>query len=164
VQGGTNWYSPSYSPLTKLFYVTSWDDYYSVYFKWEQEYEPGAGFTGGSTRGPIAPTRRQRFNNWPRDAGYGAIRALEPTTGKKVWEFRMADVSDSGLLSTASNLLVSGNREGHFLVLDARTGKLLARRYLGGQVASSPVTYMAGGKQYISLASGSALFTFALRD
>ena len=76
----------------------------------------------------------------------------------------MADVSDSGLLTTASNLLVSGNREGHFLVLDARTGKLLMRRYLGGQVASSPVTYMVDGKQYISLASGSALFTFALRE
>jgi alcohol dehydrogenase (cytochrome c) len=164
VQGGTNWYSPSYSPLTGLFYVTSWDDYYSVYFKWEQEYVPGAGFTGGSTRGPISPTRRRRFNNWPRDAGYGAIRALEPATGKKVWEFRMADVSDSGLLTTASNILVSGNREGHFLVLDARTGKLLTRRYLGGQVASSAVTYMVDGKQYISLASGSALFTFALRD
>ena len=74
----------------------------------------------------------------------------------------MNDVSDSGLLTTASGLLFSGNREGHFLVLNAKDGKLLWNRYLGGQVASSPVTWSVDGHQYVSIASGHAVFTFGL--
>jgi outer membrane protein assembly factor BamB len=92
------------------------------------------------------------------------VRAIDPFTGKRVWEYRMADVSDSGLLTTASDLLFSGNREGHFFALDAKTGKLLWTRYLGGQVASSPITYLVDGKQYVSIASGHSLFTFGLRE
>ena len=91
-------------------------------------------------------------------------RALDPLTGKRIWEYRMTDVSDSGLLTTATNLLFSGNREGHFFALNARDGKLLWTRYLGGQVASSPITWSVDGRQYISIASGHAVFTFGLPD
>jgi outer membrane protein assembly factor BamB len=76
----------------------------------------------------------------------------------------MSDVSDSGLLTTATDLLFSGNREGHFFALDARDGKLLWTRYLGGQVANSPITWAVDGKQYVSVASGHGVFTFGLPD
>jgi len=74
----------------------------------------------------------------------------------------MQDVSDAGILTTGSDLLFSGNREGYFFALDARTGKELWKRYLGLQVAASPITYMVDGKQYIAVAAGHAIFTFAL--
>ena len=76
----------------------------------------------------------------------------------------MTDVTDSGLLTTASDLLFSGNREGHFFVLDARNGNVLWTRYLGGQVSSAPITWSLDGKQYVTTASGHAVFTFGLPE
>ena len=67
-----------------------------------------------------------------------------------------------GILTTASDLLFTGGREGYVFALDARDGKLLWRANLGGQIVMAPVTYMVGGKQYISVISGHTLVTFAL--
>jgi alcohol dehydrogenase (cytochrome c) len=164
VQGGTNWYAPSFSPMTGLFYVTAWDDYPGVYYSWEQEYEAGKWYSGGSVRADLPAINRREIRTWGPEAGYGAVRALDPATGKLVWEYRMTDVSDSGLLTTATNLLFSGNREGHFFALNAQDGKLLWTRYLGGQVASSPITWSVDGRQFVSIASGHAVFTFGLPD
>jgi alcohol dehydrogenase (cytochrome c) len=164
VQGGTNWYAPSFSPLTNLFYVTAWEDYPGIYYTWDQEYEAGKWFAGGSVKADLPSISRREIRTWGPEAGYGAVRALEPATGKKVWEYRMSDVSDSGLLTTSANLVFSGNREGHFFVLDAKDGKLLWTRYLGGQVASSPITWSVDARQYVSIASGHAVFTFGLPD
>jgi alcohol dehydrogenase (cytochrome c) len=164
VQGGTNWYAPSYSPKTGLFYLTAWDDYHGTYFQWHQEYERGKWYAGGAVRAAVEPTRRVDFFKRPHDAGYAAVRAIDPTTGRKVWDFPFTDMSESGLLTTASNLLFSGSREGHFVVLDATDGKLLWRRYLGGATVASPITYKVDGRQYVAVASGAALFTFALPE
>ena len=76
----------------------------------------------------------------------------------------MNDVSDSGLLTTSTGLLFSGNREGYFFALNAQDGKLLWKRQLGGQVASSPVTWSVDGRQYVSIASGHSVFTFGLAE
>ena len=164
VQGGTNWYAPSFSPVTKLFYMTTWDDYSGVYYSWNQEYEPGKWFAGGSVRADVPAVRRVETKVYPAEAGYGAVRALDPLTGKRVWEYRMTDVSDSGLLTTASNLLFSGSREGHFFALDARTGAQLWTRYLGGQTAASPITWAVDGRQYVSVPNGHGVFTFGLPE
>jgi alcohol dehydrogenase (cytochrome c) len=164
VQGGTNWYAPSFSPVTGLFYLTAWDDYPGVYYSWDQQYEAGKWFAGGSVRASLPSIVRQEVRTLGPESGYGAIRALDPATGRRVWEYRMNDVSDSGLLTTSTGLLLSGNREGHFFALNARDGKLLWNRYLGGQVASSPVTWSVDGQQYVSIASGHAVFTFGLSD
>lgn len=76
----------------------------------------------------------------------------------------MTDVTDSGILTTATDLLFTGGREGHFHALDARTGAVLWKTSLGGQIAAGPMTYQVDGKQYVTIAAGHALFTFALRD
>jgi alcohol dehydrogenase (cytochrome c) len=162
VQGGTNWYSPSYSPRTRLFYLTAWESYHTQYFTWDQDYEPGKSFTGGTARGPFPSIKREPFIKWDPDWGYGVVRAINPATGEVAWEYKMRDVSDAGILTTSADLLFSGNREGYFFALDARTGKELWKRYLGSQVADSPVTYMVDGTQYVSVAAGNSLFTFSL--
>jgi alcohol dehydrogenase (cytochrome c) len=163
VQGGTNWYAPSFSPHTGLFYVTAWEDYHTNYFTWDQEYEAGKSYTGGGARGPIPSLRREPFLRWGPEWGYGVVRALNPVTGEKVWDYKMRDVSDGGILTTASDLLFSGNREGYFFVLDAKTGKELWKKYLGSQVAASPITYTVDGVQYVSVAAGHSMFTFGLK-
>ena len=164
VQGGTNWFAPSYSPKTNLFYLSAWDDYASIYIKGAAEYSAGKRFTGGTIKQGFPAISRPRIHVRDRESGYGAIRALNPLTGEKVWEYTTEDVSDSGLLSTASNVLFSGSREGSFYALDATNGELLWKRYLGGQIVASPITYSVGGVQYVSVASGSSLFTFTLHE
>ena len=68
------------------------------------------------------------------------------------------------MLTTKSDLLFTGGREGHFHALDAWTGELLWKASLGGQIVMAPITFMVDGKQYVSVISGHALVTFALRD
>ena len=171
-QGGTNWYPPSYSPRTGLFYFTAWENYATIYRKEEAEYVPGRGFYGGGfsvlTPAPGAPTigigRRSPINNWTDEVGSGTVMALDPRTGEATWTFEQYDVSDSGILTTASDLLFTGGREGYFHALDARTGALLWKASLGGQIVMAPITYQVDGTQYVAVIAGHALMTFALRE
>ena len=170
-QGGTNWYPPSYSPRTGLFYFAAWEDYATIYEPEESTYRPGRLFLGGGFRVlapvPGAPTigigRTNPINNWTDEVGHGAVIAMDPRADSAVWKFEQFDVSDSGMLTTASDLLFTGGREGHFHALDARTGDLLWKASLGGQIVMAPITFMVDGRQYVSVISGHTLVTFALR-
>ena len=108
--------------------------------------------------------RTTPVNNWTNAAGYSSVIAIDPVTGTHKWKFDQFDMSDSGLLTTAGDLLFTGGREGYFYALDARTGEMLWKASLGGQIANGPITYMVDGKQYVSTISGNSLVTFALRD
>ncbi len=171
-QGGTNWYPPSYSPSTGLFYFAAWENYATIYEPEESDYRPGRAFLGGGfsvlTPVPGAATisigRETPINNWTDAVGHGAVIAMDPRSGGAAWKFRQFDVSDSGMLTTASDLLFTGGREGHFHALDAWTGELLWKASLGGQIVMAPVTFMVDGTQYVSVISGHTLVTFALRD
>jgi alcohol dehydrogenase (cytochrome c) len=169
VQGGTNWYSPSYSPRTGLFYVSAWDDYASIFVREKVEYQPGQHYTGGHPASPIpgAPNPSLRggaINNYTDATGHGSVMALDIRTGEKKWKFDMTDVTDSGILTTASDLLFTGGREGYFHALDARTGALLWKASVGGPVSAAPITYSIDGKQYVAIAAGHALFVYGLRE
>ncbi len=95
---------------------------------------------------------------------YSAIRALDPKTGEKKWDYRMASPStDAGVMTTASDVLFSGGRDGSFFALDARDGKLLWQTNIGPSVMSGPMTYSVDGNQYVSVVAGNVLFTFGLR-
>jgi alcohol dehydrogenase (cytochrome c) len=165
-QGGTNWYSPSFSPHTGLFYVSTWDNYGGPSSKFDpgpwKENERYSGATppagtprGGRGRGPSIQYRKE-------SEGFGAIRALDPKTGEKKWDFKMVDWTESGVLTTASDVLFAGGREGTFVALDARNGTLLWHVNLGGTVANGPITYQAEGKQYVAAAGDNALYVFGL--
>ena len=170
-QGGTNWYSPSYSPRTGLFYVSVWEGYASVFRKESSDYVPGRYFPGGGhtpvTPVPGAPAirigRTSPINDWTDAAGHGAVLAIDPQTGRTKWRFDQFDVTDSGILTTATDVLFTGGREGHFHALDARTGAVLWKASLGGQIVNGPISYAIDGKQYIAVISGNSLYAFALR-
>ena len=91
------------------------------------------------------------------------MKALDPDTGEAVWVYDQFDVSDSGMLTTGSNLLFTGGREGYVHAIHAKTGKLLWKKGLGGQSVMPPVTYMVDGEQYLTVISGNATATFGLR-
>ena len=65
------------------------------------------------------------------------------------------------MLTTDTDLLITGGREGYFHVIDANSGELLFHKNLGGQIVMSPMSYMVDGVQYVSIISGNSLFTFA---
>jgi alcohol dehydrogenase (cytochrome c) len=165
-QGGTNWYSPSYSPHTGLFYIPTWANYSSLYIKADAEYEEGRRFVGTSPRSLIGGANGggAKINTRKDAEGYGAVRAIDPATGQRKWEFKMNDVTDAGILTTASDLLFSGGREGYFYALDARNGELLWRANLGGAIASGPMSYAINGRQYVAISAGSSLFVYALKE
>ena len=171
VQGGTNWYSPAYSPRTELFYIPAWEDYASIFGGEPQEYEPGQLFLGGRPGAyepvPDAPTgaglTRGPINSWTDEVGHGAVLAIDALTGEQKWKFEMTDVISSGILTTASDLLFTGARSGYFQALDARTGDLLWKASLGSQIVNGPMTYEVEGRQYVAVIAGGALATFALR-
>jgi len=170
-QGGTNWYAPSFSPRTGLFYVSAWEGYASVFRKEPAQYIPGRNFAGGGhtvvTPVPGAPGvrigRYSPVNDWTDAVGHGAVLAIDPRTGERKWTFPQYDVTDSGILTTATDLLFTGGREGYFHALDARTGALLWKTSLGGQIVNGPMTYAIDGKQYVAVISGNSLLVFGLR-
>lgn len=171
-QGGTNWYPPSWSPRTELFYFSAWEDYATIYEPEESEYVPGRAFLGGGfdvlTPAPGAPGvgigRTNPINNWTDEVGHASLKAIDPRTGEEVWEFEQFDVSDSGMLTTATDLLFTGGREGYIHALDATSGELLWKKNLGGQIVMAPITYRVDGVQYLTFISGHVLASFALPE
>lgn len=149
LQGATNWFSPSYSPLTKLFYVPT-REMGAYYYKGEAEYKPGQWYAAGGERALEG------------DKAHGAIRALEVTSGKLKWEFRLQTPLWAGLLATAGGVVFGGSNEGNFFALDAMSGKPLWDFQTGGQIAANPISFLIDGKQHVAITAGSTLFVFGL--
>jgi alcohol dehydrogenase (cytochrome c) len=149
IQGASNWPSPSYSPQTKLFYQAA-REMSTAYYKGEAKYKPGEAFTGGGGRA---------ING---DDAWGAVRALEATTGKLKWEFKLLTPPWTGLLSTAGGLVFGGTEEGNFFALDADTGQPLWDLQLGAAIKANPVSFGVDGKQLVAVAAGYSLFVFGL--
>lgn len=145
--GGTNFMSPSYNPEIGLFFVTARETC-GTYVNREQEYVEGERYDGGTVR--------------RSDPGYGALRAIDPKSGARKWEFRTERPSFAGTLSTAAGLVFGGDMEGNFFAVDARTGQRLWNYPTGSAIYASAVTYTVDGKQYVMLGSGTTLTAFTL--
>ena len=119
----------------------------------EAGYKEGERFTGGA--GQRVPSAES-----PVD---GALRAIDPATGDRKWEFRYLSPSTAGLLTTASGLIFSGDNDGNLLALDSRGGKLLWRYQMGANMhGTSPITYMLDGPQQLLVPAGTTLTAWAL--
>ena len=149
IGGATNWWSPAYSPVTELFYVNAYDGE-QKFFKRDEDYEEGEQYTGGGGE-----------NVKPVETYFSAIRALEPRTGELRWEFPIQPRSTAGILATAGGLIFSGSVDGYFYALDAASGEELWHIGLGARVHSAPITYAIDGRQYVAIAAGNVVFTFA---
>jgi alcohol dehydrogenase (cytochrome c) len=146
--GGSNWYSSTYNPKTNLYYVNV-KEMAAVYHNGDATYRAGAAFNGGGQR------------DYKEEDPYGAVRALDVVTGQLRWEYKLHAPSHAGLMSTAGGLIF-GSNSSSFFALDAQKGDLLWRFETGGGIDANPISYMSGGKQYVVIPSGHALFVFGL--
>ena len=117
---------------------------------------------GHLTHMSMASPQVTNYRN-PDDENFGAVRALDAQTGDLKWEFRMTDATEAAVLSTAGDVVFSGGREGYFYALDARTGQVLWKMPVGGEITSS-ITYSVNGRQYVAVDAGNALVAFGLPE
>jgi len=149
--GATNWMSPSLSPQTGLLYVSAREQC-DLFVGIPQEFRPGHPYIGSVYFKPA------------EEKPWGALRAIDPLTGQVKWEFKHVSPPWAGALSTAGGVVFTGDMEGYVIAFDARTGKDLWHFGTGSTIYASPMTYAVDGKQYVAIASGSALFAFALGE
>lgn len=153
VRGATNWMSPSYNPSTGLLHVVTLEQC-DIFTSSAKEPEPKKNFAGGGA-GPK-----------PVELGQFFLRALDPKTGKRVWEYPMTGPAESwaGTVSTAGGVVFFGDDDGQLVAVDARTGKHLWHFQMGEGQNASPITYSVDGKQYVAIASATAIFSFGLHE
>jgi alcohol dehydrogenase (cytochrome c) len=94
------------------------------------------------------------------------MKKIDPRvkTGKTVWQYSQIGPGNSwgGALSTAGILVFFGDDSGAFSAVDAKAGKLLWYFHTNEQWKASPMTYLAGGKQYVAVAAGSNILSFGI--
>ncbi len=156
--GATNFQPPSYSPITGLFYL-EYSESGAQYVSAPQAPERGREYLGQgvakvpATRGPNDPSP---------NAG---IKALDPESGKTVWDFKIFQGSlSNGVLATAGGVVFASSRDGNLIALDAKTGQYLWHYQTGGNHAAAPISYAVNGRQYVALTAGNVLYSFALPE
>ncbi len=145
--GGANWPATSYSPISRLFYVRVADGC-AIFRKDPAPIEVGQRFFGGTV---ASQPGSQSF-----------IRAVNIGTGEKVWDYPLVNGGGSGTLATGGGLVFFGENGGTFTAVDSRSGKPVWHFESGQTWRASPMTYMAGGRQYVVLAGAGGIFAFAL--
>ncbi|HEY4212236.1 MAG TPA: PQQ-binding-like beta-propeller repeat protein [Steroidobacteraceae bacterium] len=140
-KGGTNWWPPTYDPVLNRVYIPFLEQ----------------GMVFFPTAQTLPTTAGRSF--------YTGIRALDASTGERIWEHRQATRrvgnDTGGLLSTRGGV-VFGSDQTRFFALDSRTGQQLWSVETGGTIMSAPVTYALKGEQMVTIAAGRSLLTFAL--
>lgn len=140
--GGKNWMPMAYNPNTDLFYVPA--------NEWEMDiwnepitYKKGAAYLGAG------------FTIRPLNEDYiGALRAIDPKTGKIVWEYKNGAPLWGGVLTTAGDLVFTGTPEGYLKAFHAKTGEELWKFQTGSGVVGIPVTWEQDGEQFVAVPSG----------
>jgi alcohol dehydrogenase (cytochrome c) len=150
--GGTNWMPPSFDPETGLFYVNATRGYSVAYLV---DTDPRPEGYGGTARGL-----------WSEHV----LEALDYRTGNIVWQHAYPRIGEAagglggpGILTTAGNLLFTGDYAGNLIAYDAKNGAILWHFRMPMPLTNGPETYTLDGKQYVAVGAGDALYAFALR-
>jgi len=149
--GATNWFSPSYNPVTKLFYFLADEDCNIYYLKPEEFAEGKTYYSTGVQRG--AEDHSRKF-----------LLAYGLESGRAAWRYEQigSGHSSGGVMSTASGLVFFGDNAQSFEAVDGETGKALWYFNTGQSMHASPMSFAVKGKQYVAIAAGSDVFSFAL--
>ncbi len=141
--GARSWNHATYNPRTGLLY--------NIGIEWcgelvasKAEPREGQAYLGGFVRNRPPPSGKVTTH----------LDAFDPLTGMKKWSFESKYALLASLLSTAGDLVFTGDPEGSFFALDARTGKKLWSFATGSGHRGSPITYSVNGKQFIATPSG----------
>src|SRR5262249_10548180 len=152
--GATNWFSPSFSPATGLYYVQTFEKC-SIYTKSDSgEWESGKSYLGGAQRTAPDPDPQR------------VLKAIDVRTGSIVWARPQGGPAYSwgGTLATATGLVIVGEDGGGLMAVDASTGKPLWSVETNQTWKASPMTYMFDGRQFIAVATGPTIIAVALQQ
>jgi alcohol dehydrogenase (cytochrome c) len=141
--GGKNWMPMSYDQKTSLVYINTLNYGFKAAQK-KQSYHAGDYFFGADFLGPVDPP----------DATGGFLKAIEPLTGKVVWQQPSFIPRYAGILTTGGGLTVTGSLTGDVQIYNATDGKPLWSFHAGSGVEGQPISYEMDGKQYIAITSG----------
>jgi alcohol dehydrogenase (cytochrome c) len=151
--GATNWFSPSYSPATGLYYIQTFEKC-SIYTKREPgAWEAGKEYLGGTQR------------TEPGGKPERILKAIDIQTGKISWELPQPGPAESwgGTLSTSTGLVIFGEEGGALMAADAVSGKPLWSFPTNQVWKASPMTYLFDGKQYVAVAAGASIIAFGVQ-
>lgn len=151
IDGATNWFSPSFDPETRLFYVMALENCNEYYAK-PKPFARGQTYYDTGTKLP------------PDEHSQKILLALSVADGKVAWRYPQVGSGDSwgGILTTAGGLLFFGDDAGEFEAVDATNGHPLWHFNAGQKMRASPMTYEVDGTQYVAIAAGSDVLSFAL--
>lgn len=151
-EGGTNWWPPAFNPVDKLLYVPFMERG-AVFYSTPGKPETARLYMLGSSRGLVG----KRFIT--------GVRAIDPADGRIVWTHahaeREQDAETSGLMTTAGGL-VFGADQANVFALNGQTGEKLWEFGVGDKIATAPVSYSAGGEQFVATSAGGIILGFAL--
>ena len=148
--GATNWYSPSYDPLTHVFYFRSFEACATIQLG-PKPFEEGNPYYATGTRG-ADETGEAYLNAFNLEALDFSWRELQIGRNKG-W---------GGLMSTATGLIAYGDDADNFVIMDDLTGKPFWHFHVGQLIHAAPMSYAINPKQYFAIAAGSDIFSFAL--
>jgi quinohemoprotein ethanol dehydrogenase len=140
--GAHAWMSQSYDPQTGLVYVP--------YMQAGVHYTKGKPQPGGVYIGGLGI---KDYEADPMD-GKGALVAWDPVRQKAAWKAPLDTIWNGGAMATAGGLVFQGAADGYLRAYDAKTGKPLWKTYTGMGIIAAPMSYTAGGKQYVSVLVG----------
>ena len=151
--GATNWYAPSYNESTHSVYFMALEECQTFYSKEEpQKFKEGETYySTGVKRIPSEDSRK-------------ILLAYNLDMEAFVWKYPQVGQAHSsgGTMTTAGGLVFLGDDANSFEAVDAQSGKPLWHFNTGQDMSASPVSYSVAGKQYVAIAAGSDVFSFAL--
>ena len=150
--GATNWYSPSYNESTKIAYFLALEECETYFSAPTQPFREGKEYY--STGVKRIPGETSQKNLLAYNVESGTLAWKYPQTGQAH--------SSGGTMTTAGGLVFFGDDSGSFEAVDAQSGKPLWHFNTGHDISASPMTYAVEGKQYVAIAAGSDVFSFAL--
>jgi quinohemoprotein ethanol dehydrogenase len=166
--GAHSWQPMSYSPVSRLLYIPVIDaamvfietskrpaglieGNFTVAGAMPEDYD-AQGMAGLFGALPSLESMKQGIRKEIRTRN--VLRAVDPVSGRIVWEQPDAHLWDGGVTSTAGNIVMRGDVAGKFSLYAADTGKLLKVLDVGTSIMAAPTTYEAAGQQYIAVMAG----------
>jgi alcohol dehydrogenase (cytochrome c) len=151
--GATNWFSPSYSESTHLVYFMALEQCETYFSKAEpQRFKEGEMYYSTGVKRIAGENSQKILVAYNLDEGLFAWKYPQVGRGR----------SSGGTMTTAGGLVFFGDDADSFEAVDAQTGKPLWHFNTGQEMSASPMSYGIGGKQYVAIAAGSDIFSFAL--
>jgi alcohol dehydrogenase (cytochrome c) len=149
--GATNWYSPSFNQSTGLFYFLALENC-DLFLLKPQKFKPGKTYYSTGVR------------HSEGDHGQKILLAFSLEGDKPAWRYIQSGLghSSGGSMSTSGGLVFFGDDAQSFEAVDAASGRPLWHFNTGQTISASPMSYAVDEKQYVAIAAGSDIFSFAL--